>query len=54
MLENGYHFVCGYLTFYEQYFVGAWNRMTPLKYGTLLICCGIFGWVLMKAGNKRA
>jgi hypothetical protein len=54
MIESAYHFVCGYLLFYEQYFVGHWNRMTPIKYGSLLIGIGVFGWVLMKAANKRS
>jgi hypothetical protein len=54
MFENLYHFALRYLTFYEQYFMAKWDRMSPLKYGTLLVGVGIFGWLLMKSGNKRA
>ncbi len=43
----------GYWVFYGQYFQQQWHHMTPMKYGTLLISIGVFGWILMKNGSKR-
>jgi hypothetical protein len=42
-----------YYAFYGSYFSQQWNHLTPAKYGTLLIGVAFFGWLLMKAGNKR-
>ncbi len=54
MIQNLVFTCRSYYAFYERYFSEAWNHMTPLKYGTLLICVGAFGWLLMKAANKRS
>jgi hypothetical protein len=42
-----------YYAFYCSYFSSQWNHLTPAKYGVLLLGVGAFGWLLMKAGNKR-
>jgi hypothetical protein len=42
-----------YWAFYTRFFSDQWTHLSPVKYGTLLIGIGIFGWVLMKAANKR-
>jgi hypothetical protein len=42
-----------YYAFYGSYFSSKWNNMSPMGYGMLLICVAGFGWLLMKAGNKR-
>ena len=42
-----------YYAFYGSFFSEQWNHLTPAKYGMLLIGVGVFGWLLMKAGNKR-
>lgn len=53
MLQNFFAIARGYYAFYGRYFDEQWNHMTPLKYGTLLIAVGAFGWLLMKTANKR-
>lgn len=53
MVNNFMVLVRCYHAFYERFFSEQWNHMTPVKYGTLLIGVAIFGWVLMKSGNKR-
>jgi hypothetical protein len=42
-----------YYAFYGSYFSSQWIHLTPEKYGVLLIGVAFFGWLLMKAGNKR-
>jgi hypothetical protein len=42
-----------YYAFYGSYFTGRWNNLSPMGYGMLLIAVAGFGWLLMKAGNKR-
>ncbi|MGE3314075.1 MAG: hypothetical protein AB7O26_03085 [Planctomycetaceae bacterium] len=37
-----------YFAFYHKYLMDHWHHMTPEKYGILLICIGVFGWLLMK------
>jgi hypothetical protein len=54
MLSELLSFIQSHYAFYTRYFSNAWDHMTPAGYGTLLICIGIFGWCLMKAGNKRS
>ncbi len=53
MFHNLMFTVQSYGAFYSRYFSEQWASMTPIKYGTLLIGVGIFGWVLMKTANKR-
>lgn len=45
--------VRSYYAFYSSYFTSQWAHLSPGKYGLLLIVVGLFGWLLMKAGNKR-
>lgn len=45
--------VNSYMSFYGQFFMQQWNTMTPMKYGSLLLAVGVFGWVLMKSSQKR-
>jgi hypothetical protein len=42
-----------YYAFYDRYFSDQWHNLNPVKYGMLLIGVGLFGWLLMKSGNKR-
>ncbi len=42
-----------YLNFYQDFIIQQWNNMTPMKYGSLLICIAIFGFLLMKSGTRR-
>jgi hypothetical protein len=42
-----------YYAFYCSYFSNKWTNMSPMGYGMLLIAVAGFGWLLMKAGNKR-
>jgi hypothetical protein len=42
-----------YYAFYGRFFADQWYGLNPLRYGVLLIGVGIFGWLLMKSGNKR-
>jgi hypothetical protein len=53
MLDNAWATARCYYSFYGQFFSSQWAHMTPLKYGTLLIGVGVFGWLLMKSANKR-
>jgi hypothetical protein len=54
MFSNFLVTVRSYFSFYDRYFSMQWAEMSPQKYGMLLVCVGLFGWLLMKAGNKRA
>ena len=54
MFTNMMAFFRGYYAFYSRYFSEQWVNLSPMKYGVLLIGVGIFGWLLMKAGNKRS
>jgi hypothetical protein len=54
MLTNLMAFFRSYYAFYTRYFSDQWNGLNPVKYGMLLIGVGLFGWLLMKSGNKRA
>jgi hypothetical protein len=40
-----------YSRYYVKYATDAWNNMTPMQYGTILICVAVFGWVLMKSNR---
>jgi hypothetical protein len=42
-----------YYAFYGRFFSDQWTGLNPVRYGILLISVGIFGWLLMKSGNKR-
>ncbi len=53
MFSNFLVTVRSYFAFYDRYFSTQWAEMSPQKYGMLLIVVGLFGWLLMKAGNKR-
>ena len=39
----------GYLRFYRNAALDAWNNMTPMEYGFVLIGIGVFGYLLMKS-----
>jgi hypothetical protein len=41
-----------YYRFYTRYAADAWNNMTPMQYGTVLILVAAFGWILMKSGKR--
>ena len=43
-----------YLTFYKNYFLHAWNNLTPMQYGFLLVAVAVIGYLLMKSGAKAA
>ncbi len=52
MLDTAYQTFRQYMAFYGKYFSQQWHDMGPMGYGTLLICVGLFGWLLMKSGVK--
>lgn len=54
MIDSIWQTVTSYWTFYERYFAEQWHHMSPVKYGSILISIGVFGWLLMKSGNKRS
>ncbi|HXY33431.1 MAG TPA: hypothetical protein VEI07_04340 [Planctomycetaceae bacterium] len=53
MLTNLMVTARSYYAFYTRYFNDQWSSLNPIKYGVLLIGVGLFGWLLMKSGNKR-
>ena len=53
MLRSIQRFFSYYANYYWDYLVEVWNDMTPMSYGILLVCIGIFGWLLMKSGLKK-
>lgn len=53
MLTNLMVTVRSYYAFYTRFFSDQWYGLNPVKYGVLLIGVGVFGWLLMKSGNKR-
>jgi hypothetical protein len=54
MFSNFLFTIRSYYAFYGTFFSSQWSNLSPSKYGILLIGVAIFGWLLMKAGNKRA
>lgn len=53
MIDTVMQTVNAYLEYYRQFFLSEWNGMSPLKYGSVLIGIGVFGWLLMRSGPKR-
>jgi hypothetical protein len=53
MLTNLTVFFRSYYAFYTRFFSDQWTGLNPVRYGVLLIGVGVFGWLLMKSGNKR-
>ena len=53
MFTTCYEFVTNYLKFYQKYFVTRWQNLTLGEYGVLIICIGIFGYILMKSAGKK-
>lgn len=47
-MQNVYY----YGSFYKNFFLRAWNNMTPMQYGMLLISVAVIGYLLMKSGAK--
>ena len=41
-----------YMRFYRDYALEQWANMGPSEYGTLLLCVGAFGWLLMRNGAR--
>jgi hypothetical protein len=54
MFQNFFSNAGSYYAFYGRYFSDQWNHMTPIKYATMLLTIGAFGWLLMKSANKRS
>lgn len=48
------HHVHYYLSFYKSFLLRAWDNMTPLQYGCILIAVAVIGYLLMKSGAKTA
>ncbi len=42
-----------YLRYYHKSAIYAWEHITPMQYGWLLISVAVIGWLLMKSGLKR-
>ena len=42
-----------YLSFYKNFFLRAWNNITPMQYGMLLVAVAVIGYLLMKSGAKK-
>lgn len=43
-----------YWSFYKNYFLHAWNNLTPMQYGLLLVAVAVIGYLLMKSGAKAS
>lgn len=43
-----------YLGFYKNFFLHAWNNLTPMQYGMLLVAVAVIGYLLMKSGAKAS
>ena len=41
-----------HLHFYQKYFLSAWQNMTPMQYGYLLVTIAVIGWLLMKSSAR--
>ncbi len=41
-----------YFYFYKRYFFEAWNNMTPMEYGFMLVAIAAIGWLLMKSAPR--
>jgi hypothetical protein len=44
--------VWDHLSFYRSFLLSAWNNMTPMQYGYLLVSIAVTGWLLMKSGAR--
>ena len=42
-----------HLRFYQSFIVSAWDNISPMQYGVLLVTIGITGWALMKSSTSR-
>lgn len=42
-----------HLQFYKSYLVGAWDNMSPMQYGFVLVTIGVAGWMLMRHGAAQ-
>ena len=42
-----------HLQFYQSFLVSAWDNISPMQYGVLLVTIGIIGWALMKSGASQ-
>lgn len=43
-----------YMRFYRRYASDAWDNMTPMQYGSLLIGIGVFGYLLMRTSLTKS
>jgi hypothetical protein len=50
--SSGIQNVNYYLSFYKNFFLRAWNGITPMQYGFLLVSVAVIGYLLMKSGAK--
>ncbi|MGE5194486.1 MAG: hypothetical protein ACM3U2_18505 [Deltaproteobacteria bacterium] len=41
-----------HLHFYQRYFLEAWNNMSPMEYGFMLVAIAAIGWLCMKSGPR--
>jgi hypothetical protein len=41
-----------HMYFYRKFFYQAWENMTPMQYGFLLVSVAVVGWIMMKSGAR--
>lgn len=41
-----------YLHFYSSFLRGAWDNITPMQYGYLLVTIAVVGWLAMRSNLK--
>jgi len=44
--------VSDYFFFYKRYFLEAWNTMSPMEYGFMLVAIAAIGWICMKGAPR--
>ena len=53
MLDSILYTLSYYVRYYGNFLAKQWHNMTPMGYGSLLLCIGLFGYILMKSGTKK-
>ena len=54
MIQNLWSDFTLWLSQVQHLLLKTWNHLTPMQYGSMLVCIGVVGWLLMKSDTKRS
>lgn len=52
-MDSVFESVSFYLRYYQKSAIHAWDHMTPMQYGWILIAVAAIGFMFMRSGIKR-